>query len=89
MSGMNYLLSHPNANYQNPSAPRIAATRSLNDLRAANNVMQMAQQQVCNQQNQGLLMANQAYLAQSRLAAQMRIIESTRQRSEAILSAIW
>lgn len=88
-SGMDYLLSPPVTNYQSPGAPRIAAARSLNDLRAASNIMQVAQQQVWNQQNQGVFMANQVLTAHNRLAAQVVINESARRGAEAISSAIW
>ncbi|KAF4625148.1 hypothetical protein G7Y89_g13024 [Cudoniella acicularis] len=82
-AGMDYLLSPQTMYSQGFNGQTLSSARSFNDLRSANNAMQMRQR------NQQFHMANRADVGQAQLAAQLRINESQRRGSEAILDAIW
>ena len=71
-----------------PSQP-LTSARSHPNLRNPNDVMQMAGEQVLQQQQQALYMSQRLANSQAALAAQLTINRATERGAAAVLSSIW
>ncbi|KAE9376159.1 hypothetical protein N431DRAFT_532425 [Stipitochalara longipes BDJ] len=76
-------------NYLSTPSQRLTSARSHPDLRSPNYAMQMAGEQVLQQQQQASYMSQRLTNSQAALAAQLTINRATESGAAAVLSSIW